>query len=52
MDYSRTVAVNTLVVSELFYSFNCKRIMEAPLGKVWIKLEKREEYAIDCSRRQ
>jgi Ca2+-transporting ATPase len=33
LGYSRTVAVNTLVVCELFYLFNCKRIMEPALGK-------------------
>ncbi len=33
LEFSRTVAVNTLVACELFYLFNCRRIIEPALGK-------------------
>lgn len=33
LDWSRTVAVNTLVMGELFYLFNCKKIQEQSIKK-------------------
>ena len=33
LDWSRTVAVNTLVMGELFYLFNCKKIQELAINK-------------------
>ena len=33
LEWSRTVAVNTLVMGELFYLLNCKKIGESAIGK-------------------